>query len=285
MLERYYQIAGVRFRVLVPEQWLWSEEGMLGAFASEPGPWDLECVLSVVDQLDPPSGEQCYYSPGRRAFWDGDLHLRYEGSVEASLDGAYLRIARKNGHSDVQILRSAVPMGLTSKAVISCLEAVHHINAAGGFILHASWIRYRDRAILFTGPSGVGKSTQAALWEKLRGAELINGDRAALFPVEEGIQVRGIPFCGSSGVTKNVTMPLAAVVYLTQAPKTAISRLTGLRAFRQLWEGVSVNTWNPQDMEKCTQAVMDVIDRVPVLHLACTPDETAVLALEIEGVL
>ena len=31
MLERYYQIAGVRFRVLVPEQWLWSEEGMLGS--------------------------------------------------------------------------------------------------------------------------------------------------------------------------------------------------------------------------------------------------------------
>lgn len=285
MLERYYTLAGIRFRFLVPEQWLWPEEGVLEAFKAQPGPWDQECVLSIVEELDSPVGELCYQEANTRVFLSEGIHLRYKGSVEQSLSGAYLRILRKGNRSDIQIKRSAIPQGTTSKLVVSCMEAIHQITAAGGFILHASWIRYRGKAILFTAPSGTGKSTQAALWEQLRGAELINGDRAALFPTESGAQVRGIPFCGSSGVGKNATMPLAAVVYLTQAPETVISRLTGARAFRRIWEGCSVNVWNPEDMEKCTQSVMDVVSRVPIFKLDCTPDESAVLALEQEGVI
>ena len=34
----------------------------------------------------------------------------------------------------------------------------------GGLILHASYIIWNDRGILFTAPSGTGKSTQAGLW-------------------------------------------------------------------------------------------------------------------------
>lgn len=49
-----------------------------------------------------------------------------------------------------------------------------------GLLLHASFIRWQDRGILFSAPSGTGKSTQADLWVRHRGAEVINGDRAAL---------------------------------------------------------------------------------------------------------
>ncbi len=288
MLQRYYRMGGVLFCVHVAEQWVWPDEGILADFRTDaPHPDEPMhiCRLTVVDQLSEPQGVLCYQDPATQVFMDGDMHLRYKGSVESSLGGAYLRLLRGGNFTDAQILRSAIPQGITSRLVLSCLEAVHHITAAGGFILHASWICYRDRAILFTAPSGTGKSTQAALWERLRGAELINGDRAAVFVTEDGALVRGIPFCGSSGVRKNRTMPLAAVVYLTQAPETTIHRLGASQAFRRLWEGCSVNVWNPADMDRCTQAVSDVAQRIPVFHLACTPDESAVLALEQEGVL
>ena len=42
--------------------------------------------------------------------------------------------------------------------------------------LHSSYIIYHDKAILFTGPSGIGKTTQAELWRDYQGAEIINGD-------------------------------------------------------------------------------------------------------------
>ena len=41
-----------------------------------------------------------------------------------------------------------------------------------GVILHSSFIKYNDYAILFSGPSGVGKSTQANLWKLLMGIEV-----------------------------------------------------------------------------------------------------------------
>jgi hypothetical protein len=97
-----------------------------------------------------------------------------------------------------------------------------------------------------------------------------------------GVVVRGIPFCGSSGVCENESFPLEAIVYLSQAPKTEILPLRGVQAFRRVWEGCSVNVWNVEDVSTCTDAVLDVVQRVPVFHLACTPDETAVEALERE---
>jgi hypothetical protein len=35
-----------------------------------------------------------------------------------------------------------------------------------------------------------------------------------------------------------------------------------------------------EDVNTCTQNVMDAIGAVPVFYLACTPDESAVTALE-----
>jgi hypothetical protein len=79
-------------------------------------------------------------------------------------------------------------------------------------------------------------------------------------------------------------MPLAAVVCLSQAPETTITRLTGARAFRRLWQECCINVWNPGDLEQASESVSSVISRVPIFHLSCTPDLSAVLALEKEGV-
>ena len=90
----------------------------------------------------------------------------------------------------------------------------------------------------------------------------------------------GIPFCGTSGLCRNERLPLTAIVYLSQAAQSSAQPLQGLRAFRRVWEGCSINVWNKKDMDRCTNAVMQTIVQVPVIHLACRPDETAVEALE-----
>ena len=276
-------LAGIRYRFLIPKECAWDSVRTLADYTAQPGPWDIECVLSTPEELSAPEGVQCYHIPSMQVFQKGETQISYHGSVAPSLECAYLRIERCGAKSTIQLKASSFPKGITDDVILTCMQAVHHITEAGGFLLHASWIAYQGKAILFTGASGIGKSTQAALWAQYRGAELINGDRAAIFPTPGGAEVRGIPYCGSSGVNKNRTMPLAAVVCLSQAPENSIARLSGLKAFRKLWEGCSIDLWNPTDIAKGTQAGVDTVSAVPVFALACTPDERAVQILEKEG--
>jgi hypothetical protein len=149
-----------------------------------------------------------------------------------------------------------------------------------GFIFHCSCIDRGGEAILFTAPSGTGKSTQADLWHQHRGTEIINGDRAAIRLAEGKLLAEGIPFAGSSQYCKNRSLPLRAIVYLGQAPRTTIRKLRGYEAFSKIWEGVSVNTWDREDLERVSAVVQKVASEIPVYHMPCTPDESAVIALE-----
>lgn len=284
MTEHYYELAGIVYRFLVPKDCIWDSVRTLQEYIVTPGHWDIECILTIPQELSPPEGVHCFGSHALQVFQTSDQELCYYGSAYPTLEGAYLRIKQQGPCCQIQLKASAIPKGITDNVILTCMQAVQRITEAGGFLLHASWIRYADRAILFTGPSGIGKSTQAALWVKHRGAELINGDRAAVFPTATGAQVRGIPYCGSSGVNKNQTMPLAAIVSLSQASENSITPLTGAKAFRQLWEGCSINLWNQDAIDQATQAVANTVSAVPVFHLACTPDERAVQILEREGI-
>lgn len=52
--------------------------------------------------------------------------------------------------------------------------------AKDAMVLHCSVLKVKSGVILFSGPSGIGKSTQAGLWTKYRKARVINGDRTLL---------------------------------------------------------------------------------------------------------
>ena len=42
--------------------------------------------------------------------------------------------------------------------------------------IHSSLIRSHGEGLMFIGPSGIGKTTQAELWHAYRNADIINGD-------------------------------------------------------------------------------------------------------------
>lgn len=281
MTERFYQMAGVTIRVAAPAEWLYTAHGALEPFLTD----HIEgCFHSIcfepMELLDKPQGECIFREPAKRVYLSGKEQISYIGSVEHSLDGAYLRIQYNEGNSVVQFKKECLPKGITAKVILNSMGVEHLVTQNRGFLLHASYIRWKDQAILFTAPSGTGKSTQADLWGRYRGAELINGDRAVVRIHQGRVLACGIPFSGSSGVGKNVTLPLAAIVRLSQAPSCDIQPLRGYQAFRQIWEGCSLNVWDQEDLTLGSQTVLDTIAEVPVYHLACTPAPEAVELLE-----
>ena len=145
---------------------------------------------------------------------------------------------------------------------------------------HASCIRTELGGILFSGPSGIGKSTQAKLWCDHRGAVLINGDRPILQRRETDFLAWGSPYAGSSRCHVNDSVPVSALVFLVQAKEDRIRRLGGGEAFRRIYAGLTMYSWDRFFVERAVDLAMELASKVPCYELACLPDVSAVECLE-----
>lgn len=152
-------------------------------------------------------------------------------------------------------------------------RALQHYNV---LFFHASQVAIGNTGILFTAPSGTGKTTQAKLWRKHRGARLICNDRTL---VREGLTY-GFPVDGSEPVASNEVNRLSAVVVLGQSPTNRISKLKPSAALSMLMPQLVIDTWSEQARELALDQLLELIQRVPVYRLECTPDIRAVECLE-----
>lgn len=149
----------------------------------------------------------------------------------------------------------------------------------GGVVLHSSYIiTQRGEALLFSAPSGTGKSTQAELWRSYARAKVINGDRA-LVKAENGVTANGILFSGTSGISENVTAPLRALILLRQSEKNEIRSVSGKEAFMRLLPQCSYYPDEEENLRLVTGILAEIISAVPVYDFGCVPDESAVSAL------
>ena len=149
----------------------------------------------------------------------------------------------------------------------------------GGVVLHSSYIiTQRGEALLFSAPSGTGKSTQAELWRSYAGANVINGDRA-LVKAENGVTANGILFSGTSGISENITAPLRAIVLLRQSEKNEIRSVSGKEAFMRLLPQCSYYPDEEENLRLVTGILAEISSAVPVYDFGCVPDESAVSAL------
>lgn len=153
---------------------------------------------------------------------------------------------------------------------------IHHDRLC----FHAACVQTPLGGILFSGPSGIGKSTQANLWCALRDSRQINGDRPILSK-EDGIwRAWGSPYAGSSQCHVNESCPVTAIIMLRQAPRCSIRRLDTAQAFRSIWSGLTVHSWNEAFVTRAFDLATELACRIPVYEFCCTPHEEAVSFLE-----
>ncbi len=144
-------------------------------------------------------------------------------------------------------------------------------------ILHASYIDTDGGAILFSAPSGTGKSTQADLWQRCAGARVINGDRVLLGKREDRWFAHGYPNCGSSDICINRSLHLRAIVLLAQGRENRVEPVKN--AVKQLFSGMVVTPWDFQQMEAALSIAEELAASVPIIGFAAQNDPSAVTAL------
>ncbi len=142
-------------------------------------------------------------------------------------------------------------------------------------LLHSALVTIHGKAVLFAGPSGAGKSTQAQLWQTHLGAQIINGDRTVVMKKADGFYGGGSIWSGTSHIYRPEQAPIAGIFLVTQAPDNRVERL-GIQAFSPLYSQTTVNSWDPDFIEKITDLYSALLTQVPVYRLYCRPDHEAV---------
>ena len=213
--------------------------------------------------------------------WRGKDYYRIERIFSTESSACTSVILRDDTPSSVQgiIYPNGKDRVNTLERIMDASELEVLLADVGSISLHSSMIRFQEEAILFTAPSGVGKSTQADLWETLMDAEQINGDRSFIRNAHKIWKAYGSPFAGSSKIYKNENYPIRAIVVLRQASENSIRRVTLSEAFRYIYSETVVPRWNDGIHAKIMDIITELIRDVPVLMLQCTPDERAVNCL------
>ena len=109
---------------------------------------------------------------------------------------------------------------------------------------------------------------------------MVNGDKSLLNKCDGGWKANGWPVCGSSQVCHNESLPIRAIVMLSQGKENTISRLSPFQAFSQIYSQITINFWNKQAQQRAMDLIEDLVTHVPVYHFSCTISEEAVETLE-----
>lgn len=163
--------------------------------------------------------------------------------------------------------------------IFNALALEKVLIAHGSVILHASYVNVQGKALLFTAPSGTGKSTQAALWEKYRGAEIVNGDRVIIRKGKEGYEACGIPVCGSSDICLNRILPLKAIVYLQQGKDNEVRVMGFAERVKSLISETTISFFDHKFVEKALEILQEIGMEVPCYFYSCTKEKEAVFQL------
>lgn len=145
--------------------------------------------------------------------------------------------------------------------------------------IHSSCIVYREKAVLFLGKSGTGKSTHTRLWrENIEDTSLLNDDSPLLRVVDGKVWAYGSPWSGKTPCYKQERYELVGCVRLSQAPYNKIQKLPILQAYGAIHSSCPpAFAYDETLYDHISRFMSHLLSTVPVYHLECLPDREAAL--------
>lgn len=243
--------------------------------------------LVLTDRLPQPQGKQIthradldvYEAAGSRSEGGEVREVRLLRFVGAPM--AYGYYEEKDEHYSRSFLQRDFVMYSQIDTVFYSLFALErHLLGEKGLILHCSMLRVGAEVLLFSGPSGVGKSTHADLWRShFADTEVINGDRALLQWESGHLIAHSWCVSGSSKICINQSFPVRGIIFLQQEAENGGVLLRGLGAVKRIISQITVNNWNPQAVECAWELAERITQEIPVYDYGCNMEPEAVTAL------
>lgn len=272
MYNEYYCFGGITLHLTGDAPWQPSE--ICQPFRIEGGPADHTIRVTVTDALP---------QPPKNADRQGRPTCRWRKEERFCLlqdyGGRYAAFAAREGDTTELRLSEGYRDTLSARVILESAGLFDLLADFGMLILHSAYIVTQEgEGILFSGPSGAGKSTQAELWRQYAGAQVINGDRSLIRPADG--TAHGILYSGTSGICRNVSAPLRAIVLLVQGTENRVYPLRPQETFARLLNQCAYYPWAADSASRMTELVAQLMNTVPVYGMECRKEESAVRVLE-----
>ena len=161
----------------------------------------------------------------------------------------------------------------------------------GFFAIHSASILYRDQVWLFSGHSGMGKSTHTNLWKEQFGTEIINGDlnligwsngeqtnigQSVDKPGSKGHPiVYGMPWCGTSGIASTKSYPLGGIVLLGRSDNDHFESLTNDQKIVRVMQRMISPVWKEEMLNQNLTCAEKLAKQIPIFYFLCTKEPSA----------
>ena len=101
------------------------------------------------------------------------------------------------------------------------------ILSQNGFLMHGVVADIKGEGVAFLAPSGTGKSTHAALWQKLLREEFtyVNGDKPLIRILNNRVYAYGTPWAGKENLHSNMKTELKKLCFIRRAEENSCVKL------------------------------------------------------------
>ncbi|MGH7181946.1 MAG: hypothetical protein ACREJN_08220, partial [Nitrospiraceae bacterium] len=166
-----------------------------------------------------------------------------------------------------------VPMKIINPIVEVCL--LTRVAREGGLLLHSAGILSPSGGYIFTGASGVGKSTLSGFFAE-RGASVLSDERTIIRGNGGDFVMHGTPWIGSGAYAKNEAGLLTELFCISHGNVHQIKHMAPGAVLAWVFPQCFLPHWDRAAMESTLEFLDDVILRVPCRSLAFAKDPSVV---------
>lgn len=154
---------------------------------------------------------------------------------------------------------------------------IYYLQQDGKLAVHSASIVYQGKAWLFSAQAGTGKSTHVDFWRQLDcPMEDLNGDLTVCFRDEEAnMWASSTPWCGTSGIYCNKTVPLGGIVFLTRGWQNRVRELSVSESVLRLAARAISPAWVREQVEQNLEIAEQIGKKVLFVELMCLPEVEA----------
>ncbi|MBE5936665.1 MAG: hypothetical protein E7265_01390 [Lachnospiraceae bacterium] len=155
----------------------------------------------------------------------------------------------------------------------------YYIQKKNKIVIHSASIVYKDKAWLFSAPSGTGKSTHVNLWHELEfEAKDFNGDLAICYLNENNeVLAAGSPWCGTSGIFNNITAPLGGIIFINKGLINSIERISGINGALKIAARSVSPAWTNDHTDITLSVSEQIANKIILGNMICLPDHDAAI--------